>query len=53
MSVDLAAVADFEDEHEQFVIVNLVEDAPIADADPPSPWVADDLGRLAGLRVLG
>jgi hypothetical protein len=33
--VDIAAVADADDQDEHFSITNLVEDAVLADPDPP------------------
>lgn len=51
--VDVAAVSELEDEDEQFVVVDLVNDAVVAGPDPPLARAADQAGRGRWPWVVG
>jgi hypothetical protein len=51
--VDLPSVSDLEHENEQFIVVDLVDDAVVAGPDPPLASAADESGRGGGSRLVG
>src|SRR5262249_49095673 len=51
VSVNLAAVADLQDEHQQTVVLHAIRDSPVADPDAQCARMADERGRSYRSRL--